>query len=805
MSSSQTREIVITLKGMDCIDCVNKLQKALHNVDGIKHVSLNFTSGKGTIEFDPEKVTLPKLDRLISNMGYEMVGEIIRYHLDRIHCKDCGHELEKDLESRKGIIDASVSFGAKTISVNYVPREIKKVQIEKHILKMGYKILRTEEDIKLGAKKQKKTGILLGISALLFLTGLALHFAGFEPTFFRYEWKFLLVHITPSNLLFLTVLVIPGYSIARAGLYSLKGRVLTIDLLVILAATGAVLIGTYWEATAVVFLTAFGELLQDISVEKTRRSLAKLLEGAPKKALVRRNGKEMTIDISELEIYDVAIVKAGEKIPADGSIVKGASAINQAPITGESVPVNKETGDQVFGGSINEDGYLEMKVERTGDDTTISRIIKLIQDAQEEKAPAQRFIEKFADIFVPAVIIFSVATFFITGDVRNSLVLLVVACPCALVISTPVAVVSGLGNAAKQGILIKGGIALETMGKVKTIVFDKTGTLTKGEHGISKIHPFEGSEDDVLKLAACAEQGSEHPISRAIMKGAIDKGIDLDEPREFNVIKGNGIEAVMDEGTSILVGKRSLMESRSISVTEKMKLTESEMERKALTVFYVAEDNKVKGIIGTADQIRDGAKELIKELRIMGLRTVMLSGDNQTTVNVLGEKLGIDEAHGNLLPEEKVDHIKKIKDKVAMVGDGINDAPALATADIGIAMGGGGSDLTIETSDITLLSDDITKVSETIRLSRKTLNIIKQNTAFALLVVIGLILSAFIGWIGLAVGVIGHESSALIVILNSMRLFRFKRKEEKSEHLPPSKVQAPSSCSADGGECGCPT
>ncbi len=812
MNGNKNREIIITLKGMDCMDCVNKLQKALHNVDGIKNVTLNFASGKGKIEFDPSKVHLIKLNDMISKMGYEMVGEVVRYSLDNIHCRDCGHELEKDLEKRVGIIDASVSMGANTISVNYVPQEIKKVKIEDRIKALGYKIMKTEADVEVGLKMQKKKGILLGISALLFVTGLILFWGDLDPTFFEYEWNFLVVVFSPSSILFLISLAIPGISIAKAGFYSLKGRVITIDLLVILASIGAILIGEYWEATAVVFLTAFGELLQDLSVEKTRKSLAKLLEGAPKTSLVRRDGKEIKVEISDLIIGDIAIIKAGEKIPADGKITKGMSAVNQAPITGESVPVNKEPGDTAFGGTISEDGYLEMTVEKTGDDTTISRIIKLIQQAQEEKAPTQRFIEKFADIFVPVVILLSIATFFVTKDVRNSLVLLVVACPCALVISTPVAVVSGLGNAAKQGILIKGGISLEIMGKVKTVVFDKTGTLTKGEHGISEIYSTDGDKDRILEIAALAEQKSEHPISKAIMHDALEKNIQLKEPDEFQVFKGKGILASFKEDDrSILVGKRSLLEERSIKIQSGSLDIQNKMEKKALTVFFVAVNGRVEGIIGTSDQVREQAKDLICDLKKMKIKTVMLSGDNSTTVKVLGDKLGLDEVHGNLLPEDKVEFVKKLRGsgKIAMVGDGINDAPALAAADIGIAMGGSGSDLTIETSDITLLSDDISRISETIRLSKKTLNVIKQNTAFALFVVVGLILSASIGWIGLTMGVIGHESSALLVIANSMRLVRIKGKRQEVGRHEHDKGQKPSvnpetsKCGIEDNSCGC--
>lgn len=780
MIPEKNREIVITLKGMDCIDCVNKLQKALNNTDGIISVSLNFSTGTGRITFDSGRLTLIELERIISKLGYEMVGEIIRYSLNRIHCRDCGHELENDLESIKGVIDATVTIGANYVTINYVPKEVRTNILEKRIRSMGYKIIETEKDIDVGLRKHKREGILLGISAFLFLAGLILHWTGLEPSFFRYESGFILVHITPSNILFLISLLIPGIPITKAGLYSLKGRVITIDLLVIMAAIGAILIGTYWEATAVVFLTAVGELLQDISVERTRKELSKLLEGAPKTAFVKRKGKIIEIEIDDLRVGDIAIIKPGEKIPGDGVVFKGISSVNQAPITGESVPVSRKKGDEVFGGTVNEDGYLEVKIKKMGDDTTISRIIKLIQEAQEEKAPAQRFIERFAEIFVPVVILIAIGAYVFTGDIKNSLVLLVVACPCALVISTPVAVVSGLGNAAKKGILIKGGVALEQMGKIKTVIFDKTGTLTRGEHGIEEIQVIEGSEKMVLEMAAFAEQKSEHPISKAIMSDARKRGILLKEPEDFKVFKGKGILALSDDH-EVLVGNRSLMEERSIQIDPLVMKRFDEMERKALTVFFVARNGKIEGLIGTSDTIRPEARDLVKALKKMRIRTVMLSGDNSTTVNVIGEKLGVDEVHGNLLPEDKVSHIKRLKkgSKVAMVGDGINDAPALATADIGIAMGGSGSDLTIETSDITLLSDDLLKIADTIRLSRNTMSVIKQNTGFALLVVLGLILSASVGWIGLAVGVIGHESSAMIVVLNSMRLMDFRRKKEK--------------------------
>jgi Cd2+/Zn2+-exporting ATPase len=515
-------------------------------------------------------------------------------------------------------------------------------------------------------------------------------------------------------------------------------------------------------------------------MERTRKALSELLKGAPKTAKVRRNGKIIEIELSELKLGDIAVVKAGEKIPADGKVVKGFATVNQAPITGESVPVCKEPGDQVFGGTLSEDGYLELRVKKTGDDTTISRIIRLVQDAQEEKAPAQQFIEKFAKVFIPAVLVLSVLAFIITRNVKSSLTLLVVACPCALVISTPVAVISGLGNAAKRGILIKGGIALEQMGKVNHVVFDKTGTLTLGKHGISKITAFgKTTEKQVLEIAALAEQKSEHPISKAIMETAHARGIKVVEPDSFKVHKGKGVYAKFSK-RQIIVGNRALLKEYSVPLSKKIGDKAVSMEKKALTVFFIAENNIIRGMIGTSDMVRPEAKKVIAELKNLGINTYMLSGDNSTTVSVLGKKLGVTKEYSNLLPEDKVNMIKLLrkKGKVAMVGDGINDAPALATADIGIAMGGTGSDLAVEASDITLLSDDLAKIIYGIKLSKKTLSIIKQNTGFALLIVFGLILSAFVGWIGLAVGVIGHEASALIVIANSMRLKGRKEKQQ---------------------------
>jgi len=779
-----TRTVSINLKGMDCIDCANKLQKALANQDGILNVSLNFSSGRGTIEFDTNKLNLIKIEGIVSNHGYKMVGEVIKYSLDDIHCRDCGRELENHLESKLGVIDASVAFGSKTISANFVPSEIKRAKLEKAIEGMGYKIIETEEDLDVGKKRQKIKAILLAVSAALFITGLILNWFGVVPSLFTRTYNWLVVDLTLPNILFLAALVIPGAGIAKEGYYSLKGRVLTIDVLVIIAASGAVLIGTYWEGAAVIFLTAFGELLQDVTMERTRRALADLLGSSPKTAQVRRNGEIVEIDISEIIKGDVCIVKPGEKIPADGKVIKGVASVNQAPITGESVPVCKEPGSEVFGGTLNEDGYLELEVERAGDDTTISRILRLVQDAQEEKAPAQQFIEKFAEYFVPMVIILSIVSFIITRNVTSALTLLVVACPCALVISTPVAVVAGLGNAANQGVLIKGGVSLETLGQVKTVLFDKTGTLSRGEHEISRITGFDESEDEILRLAALAEQKSEHPISKAILHEAKDRHIELKEPDEFEVHRGKGVTARF--GTDhITVGNGKLLAARNISIEDSAKQQTARMENDALTVFYVVKNSEIKGLIGTQDAERLGAKQLIRNLKEKGIRTVMVSGDNQMTVNVIGSRLALDAQYGSLLPEDKVKVIKQHmeKGKTAMVGDGINDAPALATADVGIAMGGTGSDLAIETSDVTLLSGDITKINDAIRLSRKTLAIIKQNTAFAMFVVIGLILSALVGWIGLAFGVIGHEASALIVIGNSMRLLKRKSKEPHG-HAP---------------------
>ncbi|MCK5773212.1 MAG: cadmium-translocating P-type ATPase, partial [Thermoplasmata archaeon] len=673
---------------MDCIDCVNKLQKALANTDGIRNVSLNFTSGKGKIEFNPEKITLIRLNDIIEKMGYQMIGEVVKYSLDSIHCRDCGHDLERKLEGKEGIIDASVSFGAKIVTVNYVPKEIKNKRIEESICSMGYSILHSEEDLQVGVRKQRRAALLLGLSGVLFGLGWILYWSGLDRTFFDFEWNWLVVEITIPNILFLLSLVIPGYTIARGGLYSLKGRVITIDLLVILAAMGAILIGTYWEASAVVLLTAFGELLQDLSVERTRKALSKLLEGTPKTAWVKRGTEIVEIDISELGKGDVAVVKAGEKIPADGEVFKGEATVNQAPITGESVPVTRRKGDQVFGGTLSEDGYLEIRVVKTGDDTTISRIVKLIQEAQEEKAPAQRFIERFAEIFVPAVIVLSILALIITRDVTNSLTLFVVACPCALVISTPVAVVSGLGNAAKQGILIKGGVALEQMGKVRTVVFDKTGTLTMGQHGVSEIYASpEVGRNEVLRLAALAEQRSEHPLSKAIMIEAEKYQFKIIEPEGFQVIKGKGVIAEFEAGKRILVGNEKLLKDSSIAIPPTILDQARRMESKALTVFFVVENKDVMGIIGTSDMERPEARKTIADLKRMKIRTVMLSGDNSTTVRVVAGRLGLDEAYGGLLPEEKVNHIKRLREMgvVGMVGDGINDAPALATADIGIA------------------------------------------------------------------------------------------------------------------------
>jgi Zn2+/Cd2+-exporting ATPase len=581
-----------------------------------------------------------------------------------------------------------------------------------------------------------------------------------------------------SDILLILAAIIAGYTIAANAIGALRYRILGIDALVTLAVTGAILIGEYWEASAVTFLFMLGSYLETKTIEKTRSAIKAILDLAPVNARILREGKEIEISADEVIKEDIVLVKPGEKISVDGAIIEGRAYINQAAITGESMPVNKEVNDTVFSGTIIESGYLKIRADRVGEDTTFSRILEMVEEAQDKKAKTQKFLEVFSKYYTPGIMVLAVIVFLITKDVGLALTLLVIACPGALVISTPVSIVAGIGNGAKNGVLIKGGEIIEKLGTVKVIAFDKTGTLTVGRPEVTNIKAVGISEEELLSLAASAEMYSEHPLAKAILKKATFVKVDgIIHPEESEIIVGQGIKAKIDNKI-VLIGNRKLLETNQITLSKEIEEYIQNEEQDGQTVVLVSDLEQIIGIISIADNIRKDAARLIKKLKSQGVKkVVMLTGDNKRAAEAIAKKLGLDDYYAELLPEDKVSILKKLQSEigvVAMVGDGVNDAPALASADFGIAIGGAGSDVAMETADVVLMSDEVRKLSYAIGLSRATVRNMKQNIYFAIMIVSLLLLGVLAKVVFLSSGMFIHELSVLAVIINAIRLLKYK-------------------------------
>ncbi len=586
--------------------------------------------------------------------------------------------------------------------------------------------------------------------------------------------------------LYLTGVLLGGIYVVKSALNGLmKQRFLNIDFLVVVAALGALYINQLPEAAAVVFFFSLSEALEEYGVARSRKALQALLHKAPKQARLT-DGTMIVVD--QVSIGAKIAIRPGELISLDGKVLTGDSAVNEATITGEPLPHNKRTGDPVFAGTLNENGYLEIEVTKASNDSTFSKIVRLVEAAQQAKAPSQEFIDRFARFYTPAVVIlaFGIAVLppLVLGApfmdwFTRALVLLVIACPCALVISTPVAITSAIGGASRRGVLIKGGKHLEAMQKVKAIAFDKTGTLTVGEPYISEVIALNGfSEQRILEDAAGVEQFSSHPLSKSILQFAKEKGITLHPMKDYLNIAGKGGKAICTvcDDQEHCVGNLKLMNTHGVPTQEVAEKTER-LEREGKTIVLVSGGGSLMGIIAIADRIKDDAKATVDRLVSLGVRPVMLTGDNQHTASFVAQDLDIPEAYGDLLPEDKVAKIEELKKKyayVAMVGDGVNDAPSLALSNVGIAMASKGSDVAIETADIALMSENLSNIPDLVNLGKRTVRTVKQNIAGALLAKVAFVVLAVFGISHLSIAIAADTGMALLVILNSLRLFRFK-------------------------------
>lgn len=587
-------------------------------------------------------------------------------------------------------------------------------------------------------------------------------------------------------------ILVGGYRLFTTGLKNLFRLEFDMRTLMTIAVIGAAIIGEWGEGATVVILFAISEVLESYSMDKARQSIRSLMDIAPKEALIRRGNQEITVEVDDIRIGDILIVKPGQKIAMDGIVIKGLSAVNQAAITGESVPVSKSIDDEVFAGTLNEEGLLEVKVSKHVDDTTIAKIIHLVEEAQAERAPSQAFVDRFAKYYTPVIMFISLLVAVIPpllfdGDwskwIYQGLAVLVVGCPCALVISTPVSIVTAIGNAARNGVLIKGGIHLEEMGAIKAIAFDKTGTLT---HGIPVVTDYlpqpDAKPNELLTIIAALENGSQHPLASAIMKKAEEEELPYRylSIEEFTSITGKGIKGKVNDKMYYVGSPNLFDEILTNGIPSNLKVTISELQNQGKTVMAAGTETGILGLLAVADEVRGNSKSVIQKLHSLGIqKSIMLTGDNTGTANAIGKQIGVSEIQAELLPQDKLTFIKELRgkyDRVAMVGDGVNDAPALAASTVGIAMGGAGTDTALETADIALMADDLGKLPFTLNLSRKALNIIKQNITFSLGIKLVALLLVIPGWLTLWIAIFADMGATLIVTLNGLRLLRVKDK-----------------------------
>ncbi|MGO1060438.1 heavy metal translocating P-type ATPase [Planococcus sp. FY231025] len=685
------------------------------------------------------------------------------YRLENLSCTSCAAKFEKNIREMPNIKEVNLNFGASKLMVdgNVSIEELEKAGAFDHI-----RVYPEKEKVPHVPFYKRRQTIETAASLVLLIMGIIVSFQTSEGD--------------PLAIgLFAGSMVVGGYHMFGTGLKNLARFQFDMKTLMTIAIIGAAIIGEWREGAVVVFLFAISEMLESYSMNKARQSIRGLMDLAPSRALVQRDGVLIELETEEIRIGDTMIVKPGQKIAMDGTVARGESSVNQAAITGESIPAAKHPGDEVFAGTMNEEGALEITVTKRVEDTTIAKIIHLVEEAQAEKAPSQQFVDKFAKYYTPAIIViaFLVALVpsFVTGNwelwVYQGLAVLVVGCPCALVVSTPVAIVTAIGNAARQGVLIKGGIHLEETGRIKAVAFDKTGTLTKGFPELADVLSEAGyTKKEVLKIAASAEAMSQHPLARAITS-------QVPEPYSvtgFKSVTGKGVTALVN-GVQVSVGSLDWAEEAGFAVPDEYR----KLQQSGKSVMAVFSEMELIGAVAVADAIRSESPAIIESLKGMGIEEViMLTGDHPATAAAIASQIGVTDVRAGLMPEDKLSAIKELQaayGPVAMVGDGVNDAPALAASSVGIAMGGAGTDAALETADIALMADDLEKLPYTIRLSRKTLRIIKENIIFALGLKIIALLLIIPGWLTLWIAIFADMGATLLVILNALRLVKIQK------------------------------
>jgi Cd2+/Zn2+-exporting ATPase len=762
--------------------CVARLRESLEGNRGIERVHIERQDGQAALclHYEPNLVSLDQVQRMAQNAGAEISRQFrhTTVHVRGMDCADCAASLEHILGRMPGMVNVSVSYAAEKMRLEFDTSELSLDAISDRVDWMGYTFepppeteswLRGHWQLALSLT----SGLMLGL-------GLLSQFVfGFPPTV--------------ALIFFLLAYVAGGLDTTRHGLAAAFHLRFDIDFLMVVAAVGAALLGRWAEGAFLLFLFSLGHALERDAMGRARRNIQALGELMPRTARVRRNGEEIERPVEDLQRGDRVVVRPGERIPVDGEVLEGVSAIDQSPVTGESQPVDRGAGDAVFAGSINGQAALVVEVTKLAKDSTLSRVVQMVEDAQTQKSPTQRLTERFSRVYVPAVLTAVALTISVPPLVGwlpldeaflRAMTLLVAASPCALAISTPSAVLSGVARAARTGVLIKGGVHLEHLGQVSAIAFDKTGTLTLGRPVVSDVVPFDGwDENGVLALAGAVEINLTHPLARAIADRAESQAIDLPSAADVETIGGRGVQATVN-GDAVLLGNRDLFEGRQIEIPLSIAERIEALESQGKSVVLISQGGQLAGLLGLRDLPRPEAQQVMARLRAIGItELVMLTGDHARVAQAVADELGMTNVHSELLPEDKVDAVRQLTEThaaVAMVGDGINDAPAMAQATLGIAMGGAGTDVALESADVALMADDLSKLPMALALGRQARRIIRQNVLIALGVIAFLVPSALFGWASIGPAIVFHEGSTLIVVANALRLLRFRAPDELS-------------------------
>jgi len=760
--------------------CVAHLENTLINRTGILHVHVKHEDEPAQLclHYDPNLVSLTAVRRLAQQAGSDISQ---RYRHESIpfsgmDVADAAGALTRALRELPGMLHASVNYAAGLAFVAYDSQKLNRAAIELEIRRQGYLTMDAagrDEGHGPGLLpawlQQRWSYILIGLAGLFLLIGwLGETFLGMPEQL--------------SLIFYLLAYLAGGYEIATHAIPGLFRGNFDTDVLMLAAAAGAAVLGAWAEGAFLLFLFGLGHAGEHYALDKARHAISALGELMPKTARVRREERIVEEDVETLAIGDVVIVRPGDRVPVDGQIICGRGAIDQSAITGESMPVTKGIGDELFAGSINQENALEVQVTRLAQDNTLSRVMQMVAEAQEQQSPSQRFAQRFTSKFVPAVLILVVVIAFVppllgwttlAESFYRAMLLLVAASPCALAIGTPAAVLAGIAQAARNGVLIKGGVHLENLGAVTVMAFDKTGTFTEGKFQVTDIVPLNGvGGDDLLCVAAAAEQQSNHPLALAVVREAQAQGLNLPPANDLANVTGRGVRCEVD-GYPVLIGSLELFQETNGEVAQ----TVAAFEQQGKTTMVVYRDGLFVGVLALADVPRPGVRRTLEKLLDLGVkRLVMLTGDNETVAREIGQELGLTDVRANLLPEDKLAAIKALGQEygaIAMTGDGVNDAPALAAATVGIAMGGAGTAVALETADVALMADDLSKLPFAVGLSRASRAIIRQNLAIALGVIMLLILVAVLGKVQLSGAVVLHEGSTILVVLNALRLLRY--------------------------------